>query len=131
MRKIIVCTLAWLLLNTACDSSVASATRKLESSTFANSLAAECDSLLKEYETSQQSAWKISALTNRPCLLALRPQRVRLIELSGALVCDIQISGGFSHSGIFYTPKPILGQRLTRGSWRIEQIDKRYYVYYE
>src|SRR5437867_12629108 len=99
-----------------CNRGLTSAKAKLKSPAFATSLATECDGLLRDYEKTRRWLWKASALTNHPAISSLQPQSVQVTELSGLLICEIQITGGFSHSGIFYVPNALpQARRLERG----------------
>jgi hypothetical protein len=121
-----------LLAATGCNRGLASAKAKLQSPAFATSLAAECDGLLRDYEKTKHWLWKAGALTNYAAISSLQPQAVQVIELSGVLICEIQITGGFSHSGIFYAPKPPPdGKQLVRGNWQIKPIGNGFYWYQE
>ncbi len=126
----------WILLCThlltGCNRGLASAKAKLRSTPFSASVAMECEELVTEYERTHRWLWKSDALTNHAAITSLRPQCVQITQLGDVLVCDIQITGGFSHSGILYTPKPAQGGRhLTRGNWQVEQLGQKFYWYQE
>ena len=113
-----------------CNRGLDSAKRKLEAPAFAESVAKECDKLVKQYEVSQTWLWEGRTLTNYPALASLRPQYVKIVVLDDVTLCDIQITGGFDHAGILYTPKTA-AREMRRGNWRIEPIDQRFYWYRE
>jgi len=132
IRIWLICVLVCLLAATGCNRGLASAKSKLKSTPFAASVAAECDGLLLDFEKTKKWLWQTSALTNYPAISSLQPQFVKVTELNGVLICEIQITGGFSHSGIFYVPKaPLGGKQLVRGNWQIKPIGNGFYWYQE
>jgi hypothetical protein len=127
-----ICLSICLVAATGCNRGLASAKAKLQSPAFATSLAAECDGLFRDHEKTKQWLWMAGDLTNHTAISSLKPQAVKVTELSGVLVCEIQITGGFSHSGIFYAPKsPRDGKQLARGNWVIKPIGNGFYWYQE
>ena len=132
LRIWFICMAVCLVAPMGCNRGLTSAQAKLKSPSFATSLATECDGLLRDYEKTQRWLWKANALTNHPAICSLQPQSVQVTELNGVLICEIQITGGFSHSGIFYVPKSLpQSNRLERGNWQVEPIGNGFYWYQE
>src|SRR5690242_3385882 len=106
LRKPILISLATVFAATACNRPLSSAKAKLKNETFATRLAGECNRMLEDFKKTERYAWMRTDLTNYPATVSLNPQVAQIITLSGTDVVEIQLTGGFAHSGIFYVPRP-------------------------
>jgi hypothetical protein len=132
MFRFTLLALGFLSLLTACNRELAAARAKLKNPSFSARLASECDKLVAQYDTGQIWLWKGDVLTNYPSIASIRPQHVKIVFLGGETVCDIQLTGGFSHAGILYVANPRReNDRLVRGSWTVVRIDQHFYWYRE
>ena len=121
-----------VVLSVGCNRQLTSAKAKLERQAFAAKLAEECKQMLLNYRQTQKYVWMRSEMTNYPITASLNPQVASITSLSGTDVVEIQITGGFSHSGIFYAPQPLPGgTELHRGNWQIQPLGNGFYWYKE
>jgi hypothetical protein len=128
----LTCLFLLAILFVGCNRKLASAKGKLKRTTSADLIAVECERLLKDNATTQRWLWKPDALTNYPMIFSLNPQSVQIVELGGTSVCDIQLTGGFSHSGILYSRTgPHQGTVFRRGDWQVKPIGHGFYWYQE
>jgi hypothetical protein len=131
MKRGILFLMLGLFFLTSCQPRLGSAERKLAAPAFEAAISSECEIILANFRSSQVELLKGNGLTNYPTIAELNPQFVRVVVMDGQTVCDIQTSGGFNHSGIFYVAKGSDSTKIKRGDWQIKKIADRFYKYRE
>jgi hypothetical protein len=128
----VIILISTMVLSIGCNRELASVKAKVKRKPFATKLAEECNQMLLDYHQTQRYAWMRGEMTNYPITASLNPQVASISSLSGTDVVEIQITGGFSHSGIFYAPQPFpKGTELHRGNWQIQPLGNGFYWYQE
>src|SRR5258706_16292360 len=107
---------------------------KLQTAGVAASLKQECAGFIRVFEQSgeRQDLWMSGTTNFPPAIAAFQPQFIRVTRMDGVNLIEVQVSGGFSHQGLFVAPSSVPSDfQPTRRNWRVWKLADGVWEYHE